>query len=76
MPLQGYVLFDTQIIIEKAEGGDRDYVRGALDLFVDAVAIFVRVLVILLRSAEKKDAQKARDRSAHGSTRRRHGYAS
>jgi FtsH-binding integral membrane protein len=58
----GYVLFDTQVIIEKADRGDRDHIKNAFDLFVDFIAIFVRVLVILLQSAQKKEEQQRRKR--------------
>lgn len=38
------------MIIERADHGDRDYVKHSLDLFVDFVDIFVRLLVILVSS--------------------------
>ena len=44
-----------QVIVEKAEHGDNDHIKHALDLFVDFAAIFVRVLVIMLQNAERKD---------------------
>jgi len=56
----GYVLFDTQLVVERASAGDMDNVQHALDLFVDFVAIAVRVLVILMKNQEKKDQRKRR----------------
>lgn len=41
--------------MEKAECGDRDHIKHALDLFVDFAAIFVRILVIMLQNAERRD---------------------
>ncbi|BDA45448.1 Bax inhibitor 1 [Coccomyxa sp. Obi] len=58
----GYVLLDTQVIIEKAYQGNKDHIRAALDLFVDFMAIFVRLLVILLQNAEKKEERRERKR--------------
>ncbi|OQS00851.1 bax inhibitor-like protein [Achlya hypogyna] len=54
----GYVLFDTQMIIEKASLGDLDFIGHALELFLDFINIFVRLLVILLRNAEKKEKKR------------------
>lgn len=58
----GYVLFDTQLIVERASAGDFDSVKHALDLFVDFVAILVRVLIILMKNQERRDAAERRDR--------------
>ena len=47
-----------QMIVEKAEHGDTDHIKHALDLFVDFAAIFVRVLVIMLQNAEKREDRR------------------
>lgn len=49
-----YVVYDTQLIVEKASMGQDDFVWHAAELFIDFVAIFVRLLIILLDNAEKK----------------------
>ncbi|KAK9862964.1 hypothetical protein WJX84_010204 [Apatococcus fuscideae] len=59
----GYVLFDTQMIIERAYAGEKDHIQHAMSLFVDFMAIFVRILVILMQNAEKKDDRKRKRRS-------------
>ncbi|KAF8027348.1 hypothetical protein BT93_E0294 [Corymbia citriodora subsp. variegata] len=57
----GYVVVDTQEIIEQAHQGDMDYVRHSLNLFTDFVAVFVRILIIMLKnSAEKNEKKKKR----------------
>ncbi|ONK62644.1 uncharacterized protein A4U43_C07F6330 [Asparagus officinalis] len=59
----GYVVFDTQEIIERAHLGDLDYVKHALTLFTDFVAIVVRILIIMMKNAsEKSDDEKKRKR--------------
>jgi len=44
----GYIIVDTQEIVERAHMGDLDYVKHALTLFTDLVAVFVRILVIMV----------------------------
>lgn len=43
----GFVLYDTQIIIEKRRMGSTDFVSHSLDLFIDFIGIFKRLLIIL-----------------------------
>ncbi|GFZ01101.1 BAX inhibitor 1 [Actinidia rufa] len=56
----GYIVVDTQDIIEKAHFGDLDYVKHALTLFTDFAAVFVRILIIMLKNSEKNEKKKKR----------------
>ncbi|XP_004509031.3 bax inhibitor 1-like, partial [Cicer arietinum] len=58
----GYVVVDTQEIIERAHFGDLDYVKHALTLFTDLAAIFVRILVIMLKNTSEKNERKKKRR--------------
>jgi FtsH-binding integral membrane protein len=48
----GFTVVDTQEIIEKAYHGDLDYVKHALLLFTDFIAVFVRILTIMVSLAK------------------------
>ncbi|KAK9144638.1 hypothetical protein Sjap_004541 [Stephania japonica] len=54
----GYMVVDTQKIIESAHLGDLDYVKHALTLFTDFVAVFVRILIILLKNSSEKEKKR------------------
>ncbi|TKS76574.1 putative Bax inhibitor 1 [Collichthys lucidus] len=54
----GFVLFDTQLIIEKAENGDKDYVWHCVDLFLDFITIFRKLMVILAMNDKDKKKEK------------------
>ncbi|KAM7274217.1 hypothetical protein ACFE04_028881 [Oxalis oulophora] len=59
----GYMVVDTQEIIERAHLGDLDYVKHALTLFTDFVAVFVRILIIMLKNSMEKNEKKKRRRN-------------
>ena len=44
----------TQMIIEDAHTGRKDFVAHAMELLIDFVGVFVRLLIILQRNAQKK----------------------
>jgi len=54
----GCVLYDTQLIVEKSRRGDDDFIWHCIDLFVDIVAIFRRLLIILAQKEENKNRKR------------------
>ncbi|KAG7011489.1 Bax inhibitor 1 [Cucurbita argyrosperma subsp. argyrosperma] len=58
----GYMVVDTQEIIERAHLGDMDYVKHALTLFTDFIGVFVRILIIMLRNTAEKNEKKKKKR--------------
>ncbi|XP_039602592.1 probable Bax inhibitor 1 [Polypterus senegalus] len=54
----GFVLFDTQLIIEKAEMGDKDYIWHCVDLFLDFITIFRKLMMILATNEKDKKKEK------------------
>jgi FtsH-binding integral membrane protein len=51
----GFIIFDTQKMIERAKSGERDYISDTLELFIDFVGLFVRILILLLDRDGKKN---------------------
>jgi len=60
----GYVIFDTQLIVEKYFAGDQDHILHALELFLDMVGIFVRVLIILLQERGNRSESRSKQNSS------------
>ncbi|CAG8589328.1 4621_t:CDS:2 [Funneliformis caledonium] len=55
----GYVIFDTQLIIYQATYlSSRDVVQHSLELFIDLVGIFVRILHILIKNSEDNEKRR------------------
>ncbi|CAF0805148.1 unnamed protein product [Didymodactylos carnosus] len=51
----GYILYDTQLIVARAQNGESNYIKDALMLFIDMVDLFVRILIILIKNSQKKE---------------------
>jgi Bax inhibitor 1 len=68
----GYILFDSQLIIERASAGSDDHVAHALDLFVDLAALFARLLAVLVRNAAQRE-ERGEGGRREGARRRRGG---
>jgi len=55
----GFIIFDTQLIIEKAALGSKDYISDSLELFLDFINVFIRILIILAKmSGGKKKSNR------------------
>jgi len=42
-----YIIYDTQVIIEKSERGDKDVPTHAMMLFIDLFDLFIKIVRIL-----------------------------
>lgn len=56
-----FVLYDTQAIIEKRRLGNKDFITHSLDLFVDLIGIFRRIIQILLQKEEYERRRKNKE---------------
>lgn len=56
-----YILYDTQLIVERASAGEMDEVRHALDLLIDVFGLFVRILLILVKNQEKESERRRKE---------------
>ena len=58
--LCGFILYDTQLIVEKAKLGSRDYLVHALTLFTDFFGVFIRLLAIFSKNERSNDRDRRR----------------
>jgi len=59
--MAGFILYDTQAIMEKRRAGSTDCVKHSLDLFFDLAAVFRRLLIILTQK-EERDQRKRKNK--------------
>ncbi|KAI7871166.1 inhibitor of apoptosis-promoting Bax1-domain-containing protein [Spinellus fusiger] len=57
-----FVVYDTQMIVERASAGMTDVPQHALELFMDLFSLFVRLAVILLKKDEERERKRSRER--------------
>jgi FtsH-binding integral membrane protein len=50
-----YVIYDTQVIIERAERGDKDEISHALTLFLDLFDLFIKILRVLMELQKRQE---------------------
>lgn len=50
----GFIIYDTQLIVEKNRMGSKDYISHSLNLFLDFIRLFRNLLIILTESKNKK----------------------
>lgn len=55
-----YILYDTQMIVERSEAGSRDPVLHAVTLFTDLAAIFIRIIAIFARNNDNNGRNRDR----------------
>ena len=56
-----YIIFDTQMIIERAERGDKDVPTHTMTIFMDLFDLFIKILRVLIKLSEenkKKEKKK------------------
>lgn len=58
----GFVLYDTQVIIEKAHNGERDHLQHALELLIDFIAIFKRLAIVIAKNQARRQSDEENDR--------------
>jgi len=54
----GFVMYDTQLIIHRARQGDRDFIAHSLDLFIDFIQIFRKILVLLMQKEDRNQKKR------------------
>jgi Bax inhibitor 1 len=57
-----YIIFDTQVIVERAENGDKDVPSHTMKLFIDLFELFMKILMILIKLNNNKNEKENKRR--------------
>jgi len=58
----GFIMWDTQMIIEKRRRGDRDFIAHSLDLFIDFMQVFRKIMILLMQKEQRENGDKNKKR--------------
>lgn len=58
----GYIVFNTQLMVERAASSVADATKDALDLLIDFAAVLVRLCLALMRRDSRQSSRRDRDR--------------
>ncbi|KAK4515578.1 uncharacterized protein ATC70_010529 [Mucor velutinosus] len=58
----GFVMYDTQMIVEHASAGSMDIPGHAMELFMDLYSLFIRLAQILMKKEMDKENEKRKKR--------------
>ena len=56
-----FIIYDTQLIVERAERGIKDVPSDTLKLFMDLFELFIKILRILMEMKDNEDRKKRRN---------------
>lgn len=56
--MSGFVCYDTQLIVARFEMGDHDFIYHSMDLFLDFINLFRKILIILTKKEENKNRRR------------------
>ncbi|KAI8084077.1 inhibitor of apoptosis-promoting Bax1-domain-containing protein [Gilbertella persicaria] len=65
----GFVMYDTQMIVERASAGSRDIPGHSMELFMDLYSLFIRLAQILMKKEMDRENEKKRKRGPNRLTR-------
>lgn len=56
--MAAFILYDTQAIVEKCRMGNKDSIQHSLDLFMDLISVFRKLLIILTQKEERNNRKR------------------
>ncbi|OBZ88396.1 putative Bax inhibitor 1 [Choanephora cucurbitarum] len=65
----GFVMYDTQMIVERASAGSRDIPGHSMELFMDLYSLFIKLAQILMKKEMDRENERKKKRGSSRLTR-------